>query len=254
MAISIDLSGKSAIVTGGGRGIGRQTALVLAQAGARLTIADLDQAGAQNVAAEICTAGGHAIAVSTDVTSAESAQAMVARTLQAFGRVDILVNNAGAWTIKLFKDLTPQDYDHDIRVTLYGTLHCSRAVLDTMTAQKSGRIVNLISDAGRIGEPYLTAYSAAKGGVAAFTKALAKEVGRFNITVNGVAPGTTNTPGAAGFIESAGGAEKLAKAYPLRRLAEPIDIANATLFLASDLSAYMTGQIFSVSGGYTTIG
>ena len=254
MAITIDLSGKSAIVTGAGRGIGRETALLLAQAGASVTIADLDEASAQEVATEIRCRGGVALAVKTDVTNPADAQAMAAAALAAYGRIDILVNNAAVWTTKLFKDMTPQDYDRDIRVTLYGTLHCSRAVLDTMSAQKYGRIINLISDAGRIGEPYLTVYSAAKGGVAAFTKALAKEVGRFNITVNGVAPGITRTPGAQGFIEGAGGAEKIAKAYPLRRLAEPIDIANVILFLASDLSAYMTGQIFSASGGYTTVG
>lgn len=253
MAVNIDLSGKSAIVTGGGRGIGRETALLLAQAGARLTIADLDEASAQGVAEEIRARGGSAVAVRTDVTRAEDAQNMVRAALDAHKRVDILVNNAARWTIKLFKDMLPPDYDADIRVTLYGALHCSRAVLDPMTEQKYGRIVNLISDAGRIGEPYLTVYSAAKGGVAAFTKALAKEVGRFNITVNGIAPGVTHTPGAAGFIEQAGGEEKIAKAYPLRRLAQPIDIANAILFLASDLSSYMTGQIFSVSGGYTTV-
>ncbi len=254
MAVIIDLSGKSAIVTGGGRGIGRETALLLAQAGARLTIADMDEVSAQSVAEEIRVKGGAAIAVKTDVTRAEDAQAMVKATLAAHGRVDILVNNAAVWTIKLFKDMTPQDYDRDIRVTLYGALNCSRAVLDAMVEQKSGRMINLISDAGRIGEPYLSVYSAAKGGVAAFTKALAKEVGRFNITVNGIAPGVTNTPGSASFIEGAGGEEKLSKAYPLRRLAQPIDIANAILFLASDLSAYMTGQIFSVSGGYSTVG
>ncbi len=254
MAITIDLSGKSAIVTGAGRGIGRETATLLAQAGACVTIADLDEASAQAVAAEIGSRGGIALAVKTDVTNPADVQAMAAATLATYGRIDILVNNAAVWTTKLFKDLTPQDYDRDIRVTLYGTLHCSRAVLDTMSAQKYGRIINLISDAGRIGEPYLTVYSAAKGGVAAFTKALAKEVGRYNITVNGVAPGITQTPGAQGFIEGAGGAEKIAKAYPLRRLAEPIDIANVILFLASDLSAYMTGQIFSASGGYTTVG
>jgi len=254
MAVSIDLSGRSAIVTGGGRGIGRETALLLARAGAHLTIADLDAASAESVAAEARALGVHAIAVRTDVTSAADAQAMAQAALAAHGRIDILVNNAARWTIKLFKDMTPQDYDNDIRVTLYGAIHCSRAVLDAMTAQKSGRIINLISDAGRIGEPYLTVYSAAKAGVGGFTKALAKEVARFNITVNGVAPGTTNTPGAADFIATAGGEEKLAKAYPLRRLGQPMDIANAILFLSSDMSSYMTGQIFSVSGGYSTVG
>lgn len=254
MSITIDLSGKSAIVTGSGRGIGRETARLLAQAGAKLTIADLDEASAKSVAEEIKAKGGSAIAVKVDVMNAESPQAMVRAALDAHGRVDILVNNAAVWTIRLFKDMTPQDYDRDIRVTLYGTLYSSRAVLDSMMQQNYGKIVNLISDAGRIGEPYLTVYSAAKGGVAAFTKALAKEVARFNITVNGVAPGVTHTPGAAGFIEGAGGAEKLGKAYPMRRLAQPIEIANAILFLASDMSSYMTGQIFSVSGGYSTVG
>jgi NAD(P)-dependent dehydrogenase (short-subunit alcohol dehydrogenase family) len=254
MAVNIDLSGKSAIVTGGGRGIGRETALLLAQAGARVCIADLDEASAHSVAEEIRAKGGAAIAARTDITKFEDAQQMVRAALDAHARVDILINNAAVWTIKLFKDMTPQDYDRDIRVTLYGALNCSRAALDPMIEQKYGRIVNLISDAGRIGEPYLSIYSAAKAGVAGFTKALAKEVGRYNITVNGIAPGVTHTPGAAGFIEGAGGEEKLSKAYPLRRLAQPIDIANAILFLASDMSSYMTGQIFSVSGGYTTIG
>ncbi len=254
MAISIDLSGKSAIVTGSGRGIGRETALLLAKAGAGLTIADLDEATATSVADEIRASGGAAVAVRTDITRVEDAQRMVRAALDAHGRVDILVNNAARWTIKLFKDMTPQDYDNDIRVTLYGALYASRAVLDPMIEQKYGRIVNLISDAGRIGEPYLSIYSAAKSGVSGFTKALAKEVGRYGITVNGVAPGVTHTPGSASFIEGAGGEEKLAKAYPLRRLAQPIDIANAILFLASDMSGYMTGQIFSVSGGYSTAG
>ncbi|MCL4489356.1 MAG: SDR family oxidoreductase [Chloroflexi bacterium] len=254
MSVSIDLTGKSAIVTGSGRGIGRETALLLAKAGACLTIADVDETTAAGVAQEIRAMGGAAAHVRTDITSAEDAKKMVRAAIDAHGRVDILVNNAARWTTKLFKDITPEEYDVDIRVTLYGTLNASRAVLDPMMEQKYGRIVNLISDAGRIGEPYLSIYSAAKGGVAAFTKALAKEVGRYSITVNGVAPGVTHTPGAQGFIDSAGGDEKLARAYPLRRLGQPIDIANAILFLASDLSSYMTGQIFSVDGGYSTPG
>lgn len=254
MTVSIDLGGRSAIVTGGGRGIGRETALVLARAGAFLTIADLDEASAKAVADEICALGGQAIGVRTDVTLPEEAQALANAALESYGGIHILVNNAGRWTIKLFQDMTPAEYDVDIRVTLYGPLHCSRAVMDTMIGQRYGRIVNLISEAGRVGEPYLTVYSAAKAGVAGFTKALAKELGRYNITVNGIAPGVTHTPGSAEFIEKAGGEEKLAKAYPLRRLGQPIDIANAILFLASDLSPYITGQILSVSGGYSTVG
>jgi 2-hydroxycyclohexanecarboxyl-CoA dehydrogenase len=254
MTVSIELGGRSAIVTGGGRGIGRETALVLARAGASLTIADIDADSARAVADEIRAMGGRAIGVRTDVTRAEQAQALAQTALGAYGRIDILVNNAARWTIKLFKDMTPEEYDADLRVALYGTLHCSRAVMDAMTEQRYGRIVNLISDAGRTGEPYLSVYSAAKGGVAAFTKALAKELGRYSITVNGVSPGTTQTPGSAEFIERAGGEEKLAKAYPLRRLGQPADIANAILFLSSDLSSYITGQILSVSGGYSMVG
>ncbi len=254
MAVSIDLGGRSAVVTGAGRGIGRETALLLSRAGAQLTIADIDEHTARAVADEIRAQGGQAIGIRTDITRVEDAQAMAQAALNAYGHIDILVNNAARWTTKLFKDLTPEDYDADLRVTLYGNLHASRAVLDAMIERKYGRIVNLISDAGRIGEPYLSVYAAAKGGVAAFTKSLAKEVGRYGITVNGVAPGITHTPGAQEFIQGAGGEEKIARAYPLRRLANPIDIANAILFLASDLSSYMTGQIFSVSGGYSTAG
>jgi len=254
MTIAIDLNGRVAIVTGAGRGIGCETAQLLARAGARVVIADIDEASANAAAEQIRASGGDAIGVRTDVTNSDDARALAQAALEKFGRIDILVNNAARWTTKLFKDMTPEDYDVNLRVTLYGTLNVSRAVLDAMTEQKYGRIVNLISDAGRIGEPYLTVYAAAKGGVAAFTKSLAKEVGRYNITVNGIAPGVTHTPGSRDFIESAGGEEKIAKAYPLRRLAQPIDIANVILFLASDMSAYMTGQIFSASGGYTTIG
>lgn len=254
MSVTIDLTGRSAIITGGGRGIGRETALLLARAGANLTIADLDEAGALAVAAEAQALGVRAIGVRTDVTKQPDAQSMAEAALAAHGQIDILVNNAARWTIKLFKDMSPQDYDNDIRVTLFGAIYCSRAVLDPMMERKTGRIINLISDAGRIGEPFLSVYSAAKAGVGGFTKALAKEVARYNITVNGIAPGTTNTPGAADFIAAAGGEEKLAKAYPLRRLGQPLDIANAILFLSSDLSSYMTGQIFSVSGGYSTVG
>lgn len=252
MPVAIDLSGKTAIVTGGGRGIGRETALLLAKAGACIMIADIDEKTAASTADEVRALGVAASSFRADITDSEQAKAMVRAALDAHGRVDILVNNAARWTTKLFKDMVPQDYDNDIKVTLYGAINCSRAVLDPMMQQKYGHIVNLISDAGRIGEAYLSIYSAAKGGVAAFTKALAKEVGRYNITVNGIAPGITNTPGAAGFIEGAGGEEKISKSYPLRRVAQPIDIANAILFLASDMSGYMTGQIFSVDGGYCT--
>ncbi len=254
MPFMIDLTGKSAIVTGSGRGIGRETAILLAKAGACLTIADVDEATAAQTAQDIRALGVSATHVKTDITNPDDAKKMVQAAVAAHGRVDILVNNAARWTTKLFKDMTPQDYDNDLKVTLYGTIYATRAALDPMMEQKYGHIVNLISDAGRMGEAWLSIYSAAKGGVAAFTKAIAKEVGRYNINVNGVAPGITMTPGAQEFIDGAGGPDKIAKSYPLRRLAQPTDIAQAILFLSSDMSSYMTGQIFSVDGGYCTVG
>lgn len=253
MAVTIDLGGKVALITGAGRGIGRETAQLIAAAGGRVAIVDLVEDSAKAAAAEIVKNGGQAIGVAADVTKPADAARMVDETLRAFGRLDILVNNAARWTVKPFKDLTPQDYDTDIGIALLGTLHSTRAAVDALVKQGSGRIINVVSDAGRVGEPFLTVYSAAKAGVIGFTKALAKELGRYNITVNAVAPGTTRTPGAQEFIEGVG-EEKMVKAYPLRRLGEPRDIASAILFFASDLAGYVTGQVLSVSGGYSTAG
>lgn len=253
MAVTIDLGGQVALITGAGRGIGRETAQLIAAAGGRVAIVDLVEDSAKAAASEIAKSGGQAIGVSADVTKPADAARMVEEALRAFGRLDILVNNAARWTVKPFKDLTPQDYDTDIGIALLGTLHSTRAAVDALVKQGSGRIINVASDAGRVGEPFLTVYSAAKAGVIGFTKALAKELGRYNITVNAVAPGTTRTPGAQEFIEGVG-EEKMVKAYPLRRLGEPRDIAGAILFFASDLAGYVTGQILSVSGGYSTAG
>ena len=253
MAVTIDLGGKVALITGAGRGIGRETAQLIAAAGGRVAIVDLVEDSAKAAASEIAKSGGQAIGVSADVTKPADALRMVDEALRAFGRLDILVNNAARWTVKPFKDLTPQDYDTDIGIALLGTLHSTRAAVEPLIQQGSGRIINVVSDAGRIGEPFLTVYSAAKAGVIGFTKALAKELGRNNITVNAVAPGTTRTPGSREFIEGVG-EEKMVKAYPLRRLGEPRDVAGAILFFASDLAAYVTGQVLSVSGGYSTAG
>ncbi len=253
MAVGIDLGGKVALITGAGRGIGRETAHLLAAAGGRIAVVDVAGDSAKAVSEEIAARGGQAIPVVADVTNPAEAGRMVEEALQAFGRLDILVNNAARWTVKLFKDLTPTDYDTDIGIALLGTLHSTRAAIEPLIRQGSGRIINVASDAGRVGEPFLTVYSAAKAGVIGFTKALAKELGRYNITVNAVAPGTTRTPGAQAFIEGAG-EEKMVKAYPLRRLGEPRDIAGAILFFASDLSGYVTGQVLSISGGYSTAG
>jgi NAD(P)-dependent dehydrogenase (short-subunit alcohol dehydrogenase family) len=250
--IGIDLKGRRALVTGGGSGIGEAIAKRLAEAGAAVAVADLFEDRAQRVAAELCDDGGQAIPVQVDVSSLPSVEQMYAQCQSALGGIDILVNNAGAWTLKWFSEIDPSEYSRDLNVCLYGTIHCSRVCLPGMTERNYGRIINIISDAGRVGEPTMTLYSAAKAGVVGFSKALAKEVGKYGITVNGVSPGTTRTPGnadiRAGWDES-----KVVKRYPLRRLGDPIDQANAVLFFASDLSSWITGQILSVSGGYTMV-
>lgn len=243
------LDGKVAIVTGAGRGIGREIALTLAREGAAVVVVDIDAENGSRVAEEIESMGGKALFVRTDVTNYDDIGEMVRKTIDEFGGIDILVNNAAVWNIKLFKDTEPKDWMREISINVVGVLNCIHSVLPHMMEKKGGKIVNIASDAGRVGEPWLATYSGTKGYVISLTKALAKELGRYNITVNCVSPGVTKTPGAQKFIESVG-EEKLAKAYPLRRLAEPRDVANAVLFFVLDESSYITGQVLSVSGGY----
>ena len=254
MSVAIDMTGKTALVTGGGSGIGRETCLMFARAGARVVAADLRLAAAEETVSLVSQEGGQGLAVEVDVQSEEQAKAGVAATIAKFGRVDVLVNNAACWTVKLFKDQQYADLIRDVHVTLIGTMVMTSAVYPQMREQNGGAVVNLISDSGRVGEPYLVPYGAAKAGVVGFTKGFAREAGRYNIRCNAVSPGTTRTPGASAMIDQWGGDEKLVKAYPLRRLGKPIDQASMILFLASDLTSWVTGQIISVSGGYTMAG
>jgi NAD(P)-dependent dehydrogenase (short-subunit alcohol dehydrogenase family) len=251
VAIEINLAGRNAIVTGAGRGIGRETARHLARAGARVIAADLDGPSAKETANLIEAAGGQARGAQLDVRDYAQAKSLVDSVVGDFGTADILVNNAAIWTIKWFQDMEPADYDRDIGVVLFGTLTMTRAVYDTMREQRSGAIVNMISDSARIGEPMVSVYAAAKGGVMAFTKTLAREAGRFGIRVNGVSPSTTRTPGSEGMIDKWGGEERIKKLYPLGRLGDQVDHANAILYLCSDMGAWVTGQILSVNGGFT---
>lgn len=253
MAVEIDLSERTAIVTGAGSGIGRETALLLSRAGASVVAADINLAGAEETVRLIEASGGAGMAASVDIREPEQAAAVVAATLDRFKRIDVLVNNAGVATNGLFRDLTYDDYMRDVGITLIGTMVMTRAVYDVMRDQHSGSVVNLISDSGRVGEPFMVPYGAAKAGVVGFTKGFAKEAGRYGIRCNAISPGTTKTPAALEFINKWGGEEKLLKAYPLGRLGEPIDQANGILFFASDLSSWVTGQILSVSGGFSMV-
>lgn len=243
------LQDKITLVTGAGRGIGRAIAEKLAAEGATVAVADLDGTAAEQTAAAL---GGDATGLEVDVASLESVRAMVDRARERHGRIDVLINNAGWDKGELFLDSSPQDWDKAIEVNLYGVLHTCHTVLPVMVEQGHGTVVNLGSDAGRVGSSMEAVYSAAKGGVIAFTKTMAREMARHKINVNCVCPGPTDT---ALFEAVTGGNEKLreglTKAIPFRRLAEPPDLANAVAFLASEEAAYITGQTLSVSGGLT---
>lgn len=250
MSVTIDLSGKAAIVTGAGRGIGSEIARHFARAGANVVIGDISLENAEATARSIVEAGGSAIGAAVDIRDPEQTRRLVQLTKERYGSVDVLMNNAAIWTIKWFQDTTPADRELDIGVCLFGTLNMTHAAYEVMREQKSGSIISMISDSARIGEPMVSVYAAAKGGIMAFTKTLAKEAGRFNVRVNGISPSTTPSPGSESMIEKWGGEDRIKKLYPLRRLGDPLDHAQAALYFASDMSTWVTGQILSVNGGF----
>ena len=243
------LDNKVAIVTGAGQGIGKAIAEKLASHGATVIVTDVNQDTANATAASL---DNGAIGIQTDVTSRESVDAMVDQVTRTHGRIDVLVNNAGWDKAGPFLDSDPADWDRVIQINLYGVLNTSKAVLPVMAAQGHGSVVNLASDAGRVGSSGEAVYSAAKGGVIAFTKATAREMARYQVNANCVCPGPTDTA----LFASIGGddpklRESLSKAIPFRRLAQPSDLANMVAFFASDEANFITGQTVSVSGGLT---
>jgi len=252
MSISIDLAGGVAVVTGGGSGIGEAIARTLAQAGAAVAVADLSAEAAERVAKQIAADGGRALPVALDIGDRASVETGLAAVRDGLGPVKHLVNNAATWAVKSFADHSAAEIDRVIAITLTGAMTVTQVALPDIVEQR-GTIVVISSDSARIGERYMSVYAAAKAGLLGFTKSVAREVGRQGVRVNAIAPGTTNTPGGSGFIEQAGGADKLARAYPLGRIGEPQDIANAALFLTCPLSSWMTGQVLSVSGGFTMV-
>ena len=263
--MDLQLTEKVAIVTGAGQHIGRKIALTLAQEGANVVVNDYFENRADQVADEIIATAGKAIGIRADVRDYNEVEAMVKKVISNFGKVDILVNNVGippaegdqGAVLTPFFKTGKEAWDGEINIGLYSVFNCCKAVLESMVNQKSGKIVNILSDAGRIGEPGLAAYSAAKAGVAGFSKALAKEVGRYCINVNCVAASATPSDALSKTITD-DILEKMLKSYPmgrgLNRIGIPSDIANAVTFLCSDVSVFMTGQIISVNGGYTMVG
>jgi 2-hydroxycyclohexanecarboxyl-CoA dehydrogenase len=240
------LNNKIAIVTGAGQGIGKAITEKLVSEGATVVATDQDEADAR----ETVDAFPPAVAIRADVTDRRSVQAMVDRVLQQFGRIDVLVNNAGWGKAGPFVDSDPADWDRVVAVNLYGVLHTAKAVLPIMAEQRSGALVNLGSEAGRVGSSGGAVYAAAKGGVIALTKSLAREMARHQVRVNCVCPGPIDTPLFASCVGLKLRAA-LARTIPFRRLGQPVDIANVVAFLASDEAAFVTGQTVSVSGGLT---
>jgi 2-hydroxycyclohexanecarboxyl-CoA dehydrogenase len=243
---------KVVIVTGGARGLGFGIGEACAREGAQVILADLHLEAAQRAAEQLSQQGWNAIGLLCDVTRWNSVEQLVHTVGDRYGKVDVYVNNAGWDKVKPFLEMGIDEWDPVIRINLYGTLHGAKAVLPLMVSQKSGTIINIASDAGRVGSSGEAVYSATKGGVIAFTKTLARETARYGIRVNCVSPGPADTP----LLEEIGKdhpklVESLTRAIPLRRLAEPRDIAGAVVYLASDEASYVTGQTLSVSGGLT---
>jgi 3-oxoacyl-[acyl-carrier protein] reductase len=253
-----DLAGRICFVTGAGQGVGRQVALHLARNNAGgVVINDFFTDRAAAVAAEVEEAGAKAIAVQADVSNLADVQRAVDEASAAFGRIDVLVNNAGnmgpdasAVSGREFWETDPDEWNAWIGVNLNGVLNCSRAVLPGMVERNGGRLITVISDAGRVGEPRAAVYSAAKAGAAGFTRSIAKEAGKYGITANCVAIGATRTPA----LVAQASEERLAtiaRAYPMRRIGEPDDPANMIVFLSSDAASFVTGQTIPVNGGYS---
>ena len=250
--------GKTVIVTGGGGGIGGATCRRFAKEGARVAVFDIDLEAAAKVADAIGAAGGQASTFACDITERASVDAAVAAAEVQLGPVAVLVNNAGWDVFRAFTKTEPAQWDKLIAINLTGALHMHHAVLPGMVARRAGRIVNIASDAARVGSSGEAVYAACKGGLVAFSKTLAREHARHGITVNVVCPGPTETALFEDYKQGAGNPEKLVEAFtraiPLGRIGQPDDLPGAILFFASDDAAYVTGQVLSVSGGLTMAG
>ena len=250
--------GKTVIVTGGGGGIGGATCRRFAQEGARVAVLDRVREAAEAVAKQARDAGGTARAYTCDITDRASVDAALASVESELGPVDVLVNNAGWDVFRPFLKTEPGQWERLVAVNLVGALHMHHAVLPGMVARRAGRVVNIASDAARVGSSGEAVYAACKGGLVAFSKTLAREHARHGITVNVVCPGPTRTALFEDYKQGAGNPEKLVEAFtrsiPLGRIGEPDDLPGAILFFASDDAAYVTGQVLSVSGGLTMAG
>ena len=247
----MSLQDKVAVVTGAASGIGRATASALAAEGARVVVADVDRAKGEAAAAELRAEGRRADYVYVDMTDPASIDAFAAEVQQRFGPVDVLVNGAGWGKTQPFLEGTPEFWGKLVALNFVGPMQLTKALLPRMMEKGGGKIVNVASDAGRVGSLGETVYSGAKGGLIAFTKSLARETARYKVNVNCVCPGPTDTPLMAAVPDKV--KDALTKAIPMRRLGQPEEVADAVVFFAGDRSDYITGQVLSVSGGLTMV-
>lgn len=263
------LGNKTVIVTGAGSNIGRGIALAFAEQGAHVVIAELHEKQGEKVEKECNAIGkGAATFIKTDVTDWGSTQALIETTLSHFNKIDILVNCVGWVMDRLFIEKPRDEWEREVRLNLWSDINCIRAVVDHMIEREYGKIINISSDAGRIGEYREAVYAACKGGVIALSKSLAKELGRYGININVVCPSVvvpdpdeevtrdsmwSKESGLIDILGTEEAQQKIAKGMPLRRLGTPVDIANSVLFLASDRAGFITGQTLSVDGGYAMV-
>jgi NAD(P)-dependent dehydrogenase (short-subunit alcohol dehydrogenase family) len=251
--MNLGLAGKVALVTGGARDVGREISLTLAREGAAVAVNYLrSKADAESLVAEITKLGGRAATYQADVADYAAMAGVVDRIVSDLGRLDVVVNNAGYVESKLFLETTPEEWRRQVDVCLYGVYNTCHAAAPRLAAGKAGRVISIVGDSARVGQPRLGVSAGARGAVLSLTRTLAKELGRLDITVNALA---------LGWVETshtdpewlAKNRDRILAFYPIRRLGRPEDVAPLVAFLASDLAGWITGQTISVSGGYSTV-
>ncbi len=247
------VEGKIAFVTGGGSGMGREHALLMAEEGAHLIVSDVNEEGGRQTVADINDKGGQALFINFDVSSESAWQAAVDQAVTTFGRVDILVNNAGIFLVKMIQDTTEQELDRMLNVNVKGVFYGCKHILPAMQKAGGGSIINISSIYGVIGAPAASAYQASKGAVRLLTKSVAVEYAQYNIRCNSIHPGAIRTPMTAGLMSTDEATKALLASTILRRPAEPREVSYPVLFLASSEASYITGAEIMVDGGYTTV-
>jgi len=248
MRVKERVKDRVAVVTGSGRGLGRAIAIRLAEEGAKIVVNDIRAEDAESVVREILDMGKEAMAFLADISKLDEAQGLMDQAIQRFSKIDILVNNAGITKDRLIKDMQEDDWDDVLDINLKGAFLCSKFASESMRMNQYGKIIN-ISSRAYLGNPGQANYSSSKAGLLGLTRSLALELGRFNINVNAIAPGMIETEGFKSHPKYPELRERFLKNTPLRKIGQPIDVANAVLFLASDESGYITGDVLHVSGG-----